>query len=620
LLLVAMTVIAYIPAIHAGFIWDDDDYVQNNRLLRSADGLWRIWFHIGATPQYYPSVHTSYWIEYHLWGLNATGYHVVNILLHALGAILLWRVLIRLSVPGAWLAAAVFALHPVQVESVAWITERKNVLSGVFYFASALAYLHFALPGDDGERPRRKGPYYALSLMLFLCALCSKTVTCSLPAALLLVLWWKRHRPPWRDAAMLAPFLVCGLAFGILTAAMERYRVGAIGEEWNLSFVERALIAGRALWFYASKLAFPVDLAFIYPRWQINPAAWQQYVYPVAAMAVPVALWLARHKIGTGPLVGVLVFGGTLFPALGFFNVYPMRYSWVADHFQYLATVGLIAATVAVAHHCVDRVGGSRSILWPAFSVALPAVLGLLTLRQAGVYSDLETLWRDTLSKNPGAWMAHNNLANILREKGNVSGAMGHLQEAMEHFQEAVRLNPRDPFAYNNLGGLLIGMGRIDEAIDQCNQALRLRPDYPDAHRNLALALAASGRVREAIEHCRESLRLRPDNADVLNNLAWLLATSPQVQQEEAKEAIGLAERAAQLTDNREDPHVLDTLAAAYAAAGQFDKAVILARRAIAAASSAAATSVAAPIRERLELYKQNRPYREPGPTSGRTR
>ncbi|HVP13399.1 MAG TPA: tetratricopeptide repeat protein [Phycisphaerae bacterium] len=614
-LLAALTVLVYVPAMRAQFIWDDDDYVQNNQTLRSVVGLSRIWFQIGATPQYYPLVHTSYWIEYHLWGLNPTGYHLVNILLHALGAILLWRVLTLLGLPGAWVAAAIFALHPVQVESVAWITERKNVLAGVCYFGSALAYFRFALPQAGNDRPGHQRAWYCLALALYVCALFSKTVTCSLPAAVLLVLWWKRGRLRWRDAALLIPFVVLGLGFGILTAVMEKYRVGAFGEEWDLSFVQRVLIAGRVLWFYAGKLVFPAQLVFIYPRWHVDPASWPQYLFPLTAVAVLVLMWLGRRRFGRGPLAAILLFVGTLFPALGFFNVYPMRYSFVADHFQYLAAVGLIVLAVAGACRCADRLGAGRGTVTAAAAVIL-AILGTLTVRQARIYSDLETLWTDTLRKNPGAWMAHNNLANLLREKGNASGAMEHLRAAMEHFQEAVRINPRDPSVHNNLAGLLIGMGRINEAIEQCHQALRLQPDYPDAHRNLALALSASGRTREAIEQCRELLRLRPNNTDGLNNLAWLLATSSEATADERREAVGLAEQAAKLA-NRDDPHVLDTLAAAYAGDDQFDRAVAAAQRAIALASAKGAVSVAAGIRDRLELYKQNKPYREPAPSSG---
>jgi hypothetical protein len=263
--------VAYLPATRGDFIWDDDAYVQNNETLRSGDGLRRIWLEIGATDQYYPLVHTTFWLEYRVWQLSPAGYRGVNILLHVVSVVLLWRLLRRLSVPGAWVAAALFGLHPVHVESVAWITERKNVLSGVFYLAAAFLYLRSALPTGDrpGDRPPRRGvagegagggvprPVYVASLLLFACALLSKTVTASLPAALLLVLWWKRGRIGWGDARSLLPFFALGVALGSITIWMERHEVGAVGPEWDLSPVERLLIAGRALWFTPSPSSIP---------------------------------------------------------------------------------------------------------------------------------------------------------------------------------------------------------------------------------------------------------------------------------------------------------------------------------------------------------------------------
>ncbi|HSW44580.1 MAG TPA: O-GlcNAc transferase, partial [Phycisphaerae bacterium] len=290
LFLVGLTVLAYAPAIHNGYIWDDDYYVTENQTLRSFQGLGRIWCELGAVPQYYPLVHTSYWLEYRLWGLNPVGYHVVNILLHAVCALLAWRVLVLLEVPGAWVAAAVFALHPINVESAAWITERKNVLSGVFYMAAALAYLRYALvPGPAADR-RARVRWYVAALAFFIFALFGKTVTGSLPAAILLVLWWKAGRVRPRDVWPLAPFFVAALAMGSLTAWMERQHVGAIGHEWDFSWLDRCLIAGRSLWFYVGKLVWPVDLTFIYPRWRIDASVWWQYLYPAAALAVIVGL------------------------------------------------------------------------------------------------------------------------------------------------------------------------------------------------------------------------------------------------------------------------------------------------------------------------------------------
>ena len=545
LLLVGLTVGAYIPALNGGFIWDDDDYVQDNLTLRSLAGLGQIWFQPGATRQYYPLVHTTYWLEYRLWGLNPTGYHVVNVILHALSTVLVWRLLIRLQVPGAWAAAALFALHPVHVESVAWITERKNTLSGAFYLSAAWAYLRY----EEARRPR----LYWAALALFAAALLSKTVTCTLPAALLLVLWWKGQTPMRRPAVALAPFFALGAAMSGVTVWMERHSVGAWGPEWDLSLVERCLIAGRALWFYAAKLLVPLDLTFIYPRWAIDATAVWQYVYPVGALGVVILLWALRERWGRGPLTGVLFFAGTLTPALGFFNFYPMLYSFVADHFQYLASLGLLVLAAAGGHRAWTRLG--QPAVGPVALALVLAVCVLLTWRQGQVYANLETLWRDTLQKNAGAWIAHNNLANILKERGQLDQAVGHYRQALllkpgsaqihlnladahqargesaaalRHYRRALKAEPDRVETYLKLGNALLGQNASTEAIDHYRQALRLAPDLALAHSNLGAALALQRQDAEAIEHYRRALQLKPDFAEAHNNLGRLLALQGQ--------------------------------------------------------------------------------------------
>jgi Flp pilus assembly protein TadD len=518
-LLVLMAAAVHWPATKCSYIWDDNYYVEDNAPIRAPDGLVAIWFERGATPQYYPLVFTTFWVEYRMWQLDPTGYHVVNILLHALGAVLLWRVLKYLRVPGAWVAAAVFAVHPVHVESVAWITERKNVLSGVFYLAAALAYLYYAKLGEpepDPRRPRGTRWLYALALVLFLCALGSKTVTGSLPAALLLVTYWKRGRIVWRDVWPLLPFFLAGLASGLNTAWIEVNLLDARGPEWDHSFIDRCLIAGRALWFYAAKLVWPASLAFIYPRWIIDATVWWQYLFPIAAVAVVAGLFLARKRIGRGPLVAVLFFAGTLVPALGFFNVYPHIYSFVADHFQYLASIGLIALGVGLGFEGARRAGAAGPKVAAVVSVVVLAVLGTLTWRQADVYTDRETLWRDTIAKNPGAWIAHNNLGTTIQRDGRV-------EEAIVHFRETLRLAPQYVQAYLNLGGALQQLGRFDEAIAYCREGLRVSPDDPKALNNLGAALLMRGEVKEAEVHLRHALERRPEFGLAHNNLGLCL-------------------------------------------------------------------------------------------------
>jgi tetratricopeptide (TPR) repeat protein len=598
-LLLGVTLIAYLPAIHGGFIWDDDDYITENRTLIDLEGLRRIWFQLGATPQYYPLVFTSFWLERRLWGVDPQGYHVVNVLLHALAAILLGRVLSRLQVPGAWLAAAVFALHPVHVESVAWITERKNVLSAVFYFAAALAYLRFVgqtsclppphpslSPGggeggvSSGWKPdpqSRNWRWYLAALLLFACALLSKTVTCSLPAALLLVFWWRKGRLDKATVLPTLPFFGIGVVFGLLTSWMEKHSVGAQGAEWSLTFLERCLVAGRALWFYALKLVWPSGLTFIYPRWEIDTGVWWQWVFPVAAVAMVVVLWRARHRLGRGPLVAALFFWGTLFPALGFVDVYPMRYSFVADHFQYLASVGLIALGAAALYRLCNRSrrgdeadGSKLSTLNPQLSTLLwllPVVLGVLTWQQAGIYRNAEGLWRDTLAKNPTCGMAHNNLGLLLADQGKK-------EEAESHYRRALEIDPDHQEALNNLGLIFIRKGLVSEAADRFRRALQLRPNDPKALVNMGNVLLTQGRVDEAMQHFDKSLRI-----DSYSPEAWVNMGTALAGQKRYTEAISYFKMAARLEPNNADNEI--NLGDALIELGNPDEAAIHLSRAV---------------------------------------
>jgi len=532
LVLVIATFVAYQPVWHAGFIWDDDRYVTNNLPLRSPAGLERIWFEPGATVQYYPLVFTTFWAEYHLWKLQPLGYHLVNVLLHSVNAVLLWRVLRRLGVPSSWWAAAIFALHPVSVESVAWVTERKNVLSALFYFLAVLAYLRFRPLNGRRRSSRMQLAAYPLALVLFLCALLSKTVTCSLPAVLMLLVWWKTGQVERRDVRALAPLFVLGVASGFMTTWMEKHSVGASGAEWELSFVQRCLVAGRALWFYAGKLFWPRNFTFIYPRWEMDASVAWQYFFPVAALAVLIALWLLRSRIGRGPLVAVLCFAGTLVPALGFFNVFPFRYSFVADHFQYLACIGLISLAVSTSTAICER-AGQWGRDWGKLAAAIVLlILGVSTWRQARIYQNSETLWRDTLAKNPQCWMAHENLALALR-------GLGKMQETVEQYELTLRIKPDHAEAHNGLAVALLELGKVPEAMSHLEQALQIRPDYAEAHYNLGGALMEQGRLPEAIGHYEQALRIEPDNADAHNNLGAAL-----LRQGRLPEAISHCEQA----------------------------------------------------------------------------
>ncbi|MCG3126306.1 MAG: Beta-barrel assembly-enhancing protease [Phycisphaerae bacterium] len=544
LALLILTGLAYLPVGRAGFIWDDDHYVTENRTLHSLDGLRRIWLEPRAIPQYYPLVHTSFWVEYQLWGLRPLGYHAVNVALHALSAVLLWRLLRALAVPAAWFTAAVFAVHPVCVESVAWVTERKNVLSLCFYLAAGLCILR-ALPAQravdvpsDAAPPR---PYvrhwYALALLAFLAAMWSKTVACTWPAAALVVLWARGGSLRLRDVALMLPFLAIGVALGLHTVALEREQVGALGPEWNFSTADRCLIAGRAVWFYAFKLIWPANLMFIYPRWQIDDADARQYVYPAALLGLLVALWLLRRRIGRWPLAATLVFTGTLFPALGFFNVFPMKFSFVADHFQYHAAIALLALFAATAARQLEHYHAPRAVTIAA-GAAVIAALAATTFRQAGVYRDSDSVWRDCIARNPTAWMPRANLGYDLFKRGDLAAATplleeaarmrptdsrqlvnlanayiesGRLPDAYRVLLDALNANSTDPEVHYSLGVYFSRANEPDKAISRFTDAIRGNPEYAQAHANLAAILLTRGQAGDALPHLQHAITLRPD-------------------------------------------------------------------------------------------------------------
>ncbi len=555
LLIVGCTFLAYLPALDGGPLWDDAAHITRPE-LRPLHGLWRIWSDLGATQQYYPLLHSAFWMEYKLWGDATLGYHLVNLLLHAAAAILVMLIMQRLGLPGAWLGALIFALHPVCVESVAWIAEQKNTLSTVFYLSAALLYLDF-------DQTRRRSQYF-LALALFVMALMSKTVTGTLPAALLVVFWWRRGRLGWRrDVLPLLPWFALGAAAGLFTAWVERNFVGAEGPGFALTLVERFLVAGRALWFYLGKLVWPANLMFFYPRWHVDPAEWWQYLFPLAALAALAGLCLLAPK-RRGPLAGALIFTGTLFPALGFFNVYPFIYSYVADHFQYTASLGIIVPVAAGLASAVTA--GTRRWAVAAACLAL-AALGVLTWRQCGMYHDMETLFQETIERNPTSWVAQYNLGVL------IAGAPGRREEAIQHYREAARLKPDYAMAHYNLAHALaetpdrlpeaiaeyrtalhidpesakahneLGLalskisGRLPEAIQEYQAALRIDPDSAEAHNNLGIALLNTpGRVSEAIPHFQAALRIKPDSAEIHNNLGGALSLVPGRLQEAIEE------------------------------------------------------------------------------------
>ncbi len=506
-------VIVYWPSLRGGFLWDDPGHVTNPQ-LQSWSGLWRIWFEPGATQQYYPLLHSAFWVEHQLWGDAALGYRLINLVWHAAAACLLVAVLRRLAVPGAVLAGALFALHPVCVESVAWISEQKNTLSTVFYLAAALAWLRY----ERERSPRR----YAVATVWFVAALLTKTVTATLPAALLVLAWWQRGRISWRDDVRpLLPWFVVGVTAGLFTVWFERVGIGAQGDDFDLGPVERGLLAGRVFWFYLGKLVWPANLAFFYPRWEIDASVAWQYLFPAAGLVLLAGLlWRARQGRGRGVTAAFLLYGGTLFPVLGFLNVYPFVFSYVADHFQYLASPALFAL-VAAGWVGLARNRPARLPSWAprALAVAVGVVLAGLSWRQSGHYVDSITLYRATLERSPDSWVAHHNLGSEL-------AALGRHAEALGHARRAVELKPDFPEALNSLADTLVHTGRADEALPLLERALVLQPRYAQAENTRGIAFARLGRPDDAIRHFEKAIALQPGLVEAHYNLGLARAES----------------------------------------------------------------------------------------------
>jgi tetratricopeptide (TPR) repeat protein len=551
LALVVMTLAAYTPVLSAGYIWDDDLYVTANASLRTAQGLYDIWFRLGSTTMYVPVVFTTLWAQYQLWGLDPVGYHAVTLGFHLASVLLLWRFLRKLDVGGAWLAAALFAVHPVMVESVAWITELKNGQSALLGLLALLAYLR-SRPLDGTALPdaRTERKWYTIALLFFTLALLSKPVVVTLPPALLVIVWWKRGHVPRRDLVAVAPMLALGLAAGLLAVYVEHHFGGAVGSAWRLPALERVLVAGRALWFYAVTLAWPVDLVSVYPRWQVDRGTWWQYLFPLGAVLVTVALWRWRDRLGRGPLAAVLCFGVLVSPLVGTFNVAYHLYSFVADHFQYHAAPALLVLFAAGVARLRARGGRSLARAVDVACAALLLALATLTNLHARTFHDEKTRCLSTIETNPGAWSALYNLGvqlkaegkprealhwyaealkvtpdnpEVLNNAGMAHSSLGETAEAIRYFREAVRLAPAYALARLNLAAALAGAGDRESAIREYGETLRVKPDYAEAHASLAKVLAADGRTDEAIRAFREALRLRPDDADAHHNLAVTL-------------------------------------------------------------------------------------------------
>ena len=497
-----VTLLVYIPAMQAGFIWDDDAFLTRNPLIHASDGLYRFWFTTEA-PDYFPLTSSMLWLEWRLWGPNPIGFHVVNVLLHATSSVLIWLILRELRAPGAWVAGALFAIHPVNVESVAWVTERKNTLPMVLFCLSTLLYVHHLRNG--------RWPAYAGALLAFLLALLSKTSVVMLPLILLGLTAWHRGTVRRKDVLSLLPFLALSLVLGLVTVWFQYHR--AIGPEVVRAdgFLSRLAVAGCAIWFYLYKALLPVGLCFVYPRWELNASSPISYLPAAAIIVLGLLLWRSRGTWGKPFLLGLGYYVVTLLPVLGFLNIYFMRYSYVADHWQYLPLAGVVALVAAGAGVAVLRLHGPKRHYARAAGVAVLSILGVMTFYQSRIYRDQYTLWQHTLERNPAAWMAHNNLGNLLREDGRTEDSLRHLRLALD-------LAPDDPDLHHNLAAAYLQAKDLENAERHARAALKLDPQHVKALNNLAMLLAEKGANSAASQMFEKALSIHPGASYVLNN------------------------------------------------------------------------------------------------------
>jgi tetratricopeptide (TPR) repeat protein len=529
-----------------------------------------------------------WWLEWRLWGTHAAGYHAVSVGLHAINAVLIWMVLRRLKIPGAWFAALVFAVHPVTVVTVAWISEQKNILSMFFYAMAILLYLEFDEKGS--------WRWYGFSLAAFVLALLSKTAVVMTPFVLLGCVWWLHGSMRPKDILRVGPFFGASLVLGMATMWVHHHRalvMGGLSGQTD-SFLSRVAGAGDALWFYVYKAFWPVHLSMIYPKWGIAAFEWSSYWPTILAVGCLIIFWWRRNSWGRPLLFSSGYFAVMLFPVLGFFYISFHEYSWVADHWQYHALIGMVALAVAAGAAMYRRTGDGGRWIGLAASMAVVAVLVLATRIRASNYGDSESLWRDTVARNPQAWAAHYNLGNAYFQTDRLQDAIGEYQEAVRlkpglmeaqnnlafallragqgnegvaHLQAVLQINPRSADAHYNLGNALVQAGRVDDAMGEYQQAALLKPDFAEAHEGLAMVLVRKGQVPEAISEYLQALRYRPDYPEALNNLGLALAS-----QRKFDEAIAHIEEAVRVDPDYADAHY--NLAALLAKQGRIDEAI----------------------------------------------
>ncbi|MGA2796610.1 MAG: tetratricopeptide repeat protein [Thermoguttaceae bacterium] len=610
---------AYSPSLNGDFIWDDKDlYLTENPIIKSADGLFRFW--CTTEPwDFYPLSNTTLWIEWRLWEMNSTGYHLTNLILHIAEALLIWIILRKLSIPGGFLAAVVFALHPVNVESVAWISQRKDMLAVLFFLLSILWYLRFVKPAPRptfGWCPvaakqstahcppstANRFSWYCLSLSAFVLAMLSKGSVTILPVFLLGIACWLRPLTR-RDLLRIAPFFAVAAALTVVNVWFQRHGSGEIIR--SADFTQRLLGAGGVVWFYLYKALLPLNLLFIYPQWHIDPGNPLWWLPLSAALVLTAILWRYRKTWSRPFLFAWVFFCAALAPVMGFTDVFFMRYSLVADHYQHIALIPVIALLAAGFSLWRRSSQGTAHRLATEAAVLVLGILAFLTCLQSAEYSDEITLYTATVEKDPNSWMAHNNLGSALWQKG-------FQQEAIDHFDQSLKLNPNYPQVHVNFGAALLHTDRRQEALDHLHEALKLKPNDSKTLYILGNAAREDGRLQDAIDYFRQALSAKPDYLDVLNNLGLALVRAGR-----PREAIESYQAALKI-----DPDLYGTeynLGNAYKQMGQSLPAIEHFEKALKLARSQGQTDLAVKIEKSLNSYRADLPSAPSSPPTSQS-
>ncbi|MDD5614048.1 MAG: tetratricopeptide repeat protein [Candidatus Omnitrophica bacterium] len=518
-ILIILPVLIYSKSVNNGYIWDDDVHIYKNAQIKDFNGLKTIWSK-NTTNQYYPLTITFFWLAEKAWGLNPKGYHAMSIVFHIANTLLLFWAVKKLFGPLAFIGALIFAIHPIQVETVAWATEFKNILALFFFLLALLSYLKF----DNNKKSKD----YIITIGLFLCAVLSKHIAVCFAFIPMAYKWQREGKIGLREIKISMPFLSIGLLMGAIAVISELYQVGARGEEWSLSIIQRLMLWGQSSWFYIYKTLLPINFMFFYPKWDIDPGRALQWL-PSLALVSAILLWASKYRVNRNIFTVLIFYIISIFPASGFFNVYPMIFSYVADHFSYLSSPFIILLILGTVYRlgvffkknlrCTITAKTTLNIL----AAVIIIYLGLESFKLAGNYRDEITLWENTIKRNPGLWMPYANLAVLHANSENS-------EQAIKLYQKAIFLKPDKASIHYNMGNLYYQMKDYDSSIQSYFRALHIDPHYAQAYANLANVYRALNDKNKALENYAKASELKPE-AIIYYNMAHIYYETGDIEQ-----------------------------------------------------------------------------------------